>query len=134
MTESSRTSIRPNPNGDWPRVDPTAYVDPIAQVIGKAETYFSWKMPVNEANDLVRWWEKEGMQIRKRQLPVVEHKFKSVLISMFTHASVDIRGFDQYGVLKLLGYSLPRKVVECLSVWMQKGQYTPKLNAGKDPK
>ena len=34
MAESSRTSIRPNPNGDWPRVDPTAYVDPTAQVIG----------------------------------------------------------------------------------------------------
>lgn len=34
MTESSRTSIRPNPNGDWPKVDPTAYIDPTAQVIG----------------------------------------------------------------------------------------------------
>ena len=134
MTESSRTSIRPNPNGDWPRVDPTAYVDPIAQVIGKAETYFSWKMPVNEANDLVRWWEKEGLQIKKNQLPIVEHKFRNVLISMFTQTRIDVQGFNQYGGLKMLGYSLPRKVVECLSVWLQDGQRTPKSNTGKYPK
>lgn len=34
MAESSRTSIRQNPNGDWPQVDPTAYIDPSAQIIG----------------------------------------------------------------------------------------------------
>ena len=34
MAESLKTSIRPNPNGDWPKVDPTAYIDPMAQVIG----------------------------------------------------------------------------------------------------
>ena len=85
----------------------------------KTNSNFSWKMPINEANDLARWWENKGMQIRKRQLPIVEHKFESVLISMFTHARVDVRGFDQYGGLKLLGYSLPRKVVECLSIWLQ---------------
>ena len=26
--------IRPNPAGDWPRIDPTAFVDPSAQIIG----------------------------------------------------------------------------------------------------
>ena len=88
----------------------------------------------NEANDLARWWENKGMQIRERQLPVVEHKFGSVLISMFTHARVEVRGFGQYEGLKLLGYSLPRKVVECLSVWLQDGQHTPKLNTRKEPK
>ena len=34
MAESSKQSLRPNPNGDWPKVDPTAYIDPTAQVIG----------------------------------------------------------------------------------------------------
>ncbi len=34
MEISSNTSLRCNPNGDWPGVDPTAYVDPSAQVIG----------------------------------------------------------------------------------------------------
>jgi len=28
-------SLRANPNGDWPDVDPTAYIDPTARVIGK---------------------------------------------------------------------------------------------------
>lgn len=27
-------SLRPNPNGDWPQVDPAAYIDPTAQIIG----------------------------------------------------------------------------------------------------
>lgn len=26
--------LRPNPNGDWPKVDPTSYIDPTAQIIG----------------------------------------------------------------------------------------------------
>lgn len=26
--------VRPNPNGDWPEIDPTAFVDPSAQIIG----------------------------------------------------------------------------------------------------
>ena len=34
MEKISNTSLRCNPNGDWPDVDPTAYVDPSAQVIG----------------------------------------------------------------------------------------------------
>jgi carbonic anhydrase/acetyltransferase-like protein (isoleucine patch superfamily) len=34
MTEGLRQPIRPNPNDDWPQVDPTAYIDPTAQVIG----------------------------------------------------------------------------------------------------
>jgi carbonic anhydrase len=34
MAERIKTSIRPNPRGDWPQVDPTAYIDPTARVIG----------------------------------------------------------------------------------------------------
>ena len=34
MAEKLKTSTRPNPNGDRPEVDPTAYIDPMAQVIG----------------------------------------------------------------------------------------------------
>lgn len=33
MTSPGRT-VRPNPRGDWPEIDPSAYVDPTAQVIG----------------------------------------------------------------------------------------------------
>lgn len=34
MIELLKTSIRPNPNGDWPQIDSTAYVDSTAQIIG----------------------------------------------------------------------------------------------------
>lgn len=34
MTENAKQSIRPNPNGDLPKVDTTAYIDPTAQIIG----------------------------------------------------------------------------------------------------
>jgi len=34
MTEVLRGLIRPNPQGDWPQVDSTAYVDLTAQIIG----------------------------------------------------------------------------------------------------
>ena len=34
-TTTSQTGIRPNPNGDWPEVDPTSFVDPSAQIMGK---------------------------------------------------------------------------------------------------
>lgn len=33
MTKSAK-NIRPNPRGDWPQIDQSAYVDPSAQVIG----------------------------------------------------------------------------------------------------
>jgi carbonic anhydrase/acetyltransferase-like protein (isoleucine patch superfamily) len=34
MAEGPKNSIRPNPHGDWPQVDSTAYVDLTAQIIG----------------------------------------------------------------------------------------------------
>src|SRR5512133_1283821 len=34
-SEVPKTGIRPNPVGDRPQVDPTAFVDPSAQVMGK---------------------------------------------------------------------------------------------------
>lgn len=35
MRSKSNIFLRPNPNGDWPQVDSTAYIDPTAQIIGK---------------------------------------------------------------------------------------------------
>jgi carbonic anhydrase/acetyltransferase-like protein (isoleucine patch superfamily) len=34
MNKSVNTSLRPNPAGDWPQVDMTAYIDPTAVIIG----------------------------------------------------------------------------------------------------
>lgn len=100
----------------------------------KSDRYFSWKMPIHEANDLVRWWDNEGIRLKKRQLPVVDYRCGSVLISMNTQARVEVRAFDQYGRLKNLGYSLPRKVVEYLSVWLKDVQQARKPIDGKEAK
>ena len=35
MSENRSVSLRPNPNGEMPVVDPTAYIDQSAQIIGK---------------------------------------------------------------------------------------------------
>jgi carbonic anhydrase/acetyltransferase-like protein (isoleucine patch superfamily) len=34
MTSDSSMSLRSNPQGDWPQVDPSAYIDPAARLIG----------------------------------------------------------------------------------------------------
>jgi len=34
VSHVTRENLRPNPSGDWPEVDPTAYIDPSAQIIG----------------------------------------------------------------------------------------------------
>lgn len=35
MRRNSDILLQPNPNGDWPQVDPTAYIDPTAKIVGK---------------------------------------------------------------------------------------------------
>jgi carbonic anhydrase/acetyltransferase-like protein (isoleucine patch superfamily) len=35
MRRNSDILLQPNPNGDWPQVDPTAYIDPTARIVGK---------------------------------------------------------------------------------------------------
>ncbi|MHC4192834.1 MAG: gamma carbonic anhydrase family protein, partial [Planctomycetota bacterium] len=35
MRRNSDILLHPNPNGDWPQVDPTAYIDPTARIVGK---------------------------------------------------------------------------------------------------
>ncbi len=34
MLKNFKTSIQPNPNGDWPQVNPTAHIDATARIIG----------------------------------------------------------------------------------------------------
>lgn len=33
-TQVPKNGVRPNPVGDWPKIDPTAFVDPSAQIMG----------------------------------------------------------------------------------------------------
>jgi hypothetical protein len=83
-------------------------------------SYLCWQIPKNEAESLAKWWAIEGSQIRKKQRPVREKKFGSVLISMFTCSGlVNVKGLAKYGKPNMLGYSLPRTVVKKLSAWLQ---------------
>ena len=80
----------------------------------RSSRYYSWEIPVDEANDLARWWEKEGADIKNGQLPVIGKKFGKVLISMFAQARVEVRPIDRFGRPKFRAYSLPRVVIELL--------------------
>lgn len=80
---------------------------------------FCWKIPIQEADDLAKWWLTDGVQIRKEDTPVLNRRCDRILISMFTLEGVEVRVLNQYGKLKLRGYSLPRKVVEYLGSWLQ---------------
>lgn len=86
------------------------------------DRYLGWKMYVKNAIDLARWWRNEGQQTKKKQLPVIDYKYFSILISMFTQARVEVRSFDQYGRISFLGFSFPRKVIEHLDGWLQDRQ------------
>ena len=86
----------------------------------KRSSYLCWKIPINEAESLAKWWAIEGSKIRKKQLPVREKKFGSVLISMFTCSGlVNVKGLVKYGKPNMLGYSLPRAVVKKLNAWLR---------------
>lgn len=90
------------------------------------DRYLGWKMSVKNAIDLAKWWRNEGQQTKKKQLPVIDYKFFSILISMSTQAKVEVRSFDQYGRISSLGFSFPRKVVEYMGCWLQDGQQSQK--------
>ncbi|MCK5256645.1 MAG: hypothetical protein KAQ81_11515 [Deltaproteobacteria bacterium] len=94
---------------------------------------FSWKIPIQEADDLAKWWLTDGVQIRKEDVPVLNRRCGRILISMFTSSFVEVRVLNQYGKLKLRGYSLPVEVVENVASWMRNGQcYLKSSNEQRD--
>jgi len=85
----------------------------------RSSRYYSWEMPVDEANDLARWWENEGAAIKNGQLPVIDRKFGKVLISMFAQARVKARPIDRFGRPKFRAYSFPRAAIESLAASLE---------------
>ena len=85
----------------------------------RSSRYYSWEMPVDEANELARWWENEGTNIKNEQLPVIDRKFGKVLISMFAQARVEARPIDRFGRPKFRAYCLPRAVIESLAASLE---------------
>ena len=81
--------------------------------------YYSWEMPVEEADDLARWWKNEGVDIKNGQFPVIDKKYGMVLVSMFAQARVEARPIDRFGRPKFRAYSLPRVVIESLAASLE---------------
>jgi len=70
-----------------------------------------WTMPLQHARDLARWWQAEGAELGAAQVPLRDRRFQSVSLSIFTLATVEVRGLDSLGRPKLEAYSLPRSLV-----------------------
>jgi hypothetical protein len=89
----------------------------------RSSRYYSWEIPVDEANELARWWKNEAEDIENGQFPIVDKKFGKVLISMFVQTRVEMRPLGRFGRPKFHTYSLPRTVVESLVTFL--GQVRP---------
>lgn len=93
--------------------------------------FLSWKLDLDEARDLARWWTSHGERILPRDLPIRQIRAGGVLISMFALGFLDARGLDKLGRPKMHGYSLPREVVELLAIQMAKAQRERKPSGQK---
>lgn len=85
----------------------------------KDERYRSWKMPKAVAEELIFWW-KRLKQSKGKKFPIRE-KTKICEFSMNTEKYIEVREFDSLGRYKMIGWSLPKEVVEELINWDRKG-------------
>ena len=81
----------------------------------KGSAYLSWILPKEIVDELISWWKK--LQKNKNiQLPIIE-KTEICEFNMFTEKSIDIRESVSFRGLTLVGYLLPKVVVEELIYW-----------------
>ncbi len=85
---------------------------------GENESGRTWQMPIQEARDLARWWRMESPQVKSGRTPLNDLRVGDILVSMFAPTLIHVRGLDKYGNVRLVGYSLPRDVVEHLATWL----------------
>ena len=90
------------------------------------ERYLYWVMPTQEAEDLARWWNDGGADLRAGDLPVADCRCRSVAVSAHTMNRIEVRSLDSRGRPSMIGYSLPRDAVAAL----HRGEAS-KPNAGK---
>lgn len=75
----------------------------------------SWKLPKEAIEELICWWKK----LRKSKnihFPIKEMT-KICEFNMYTEKYIDIRELDSQCRLKMVGWSLPKVVVEELIDW-----------------
>ena len=90
--------------------------------------YLSWTLTAGQAEELAEWWMSQGCNTGLTDLPIRNLQVGCVLISMVTLETIDVRGLDAHNRPKLQGHSLPREVIEFLSMWM-----TAEQQSGKRP-
>ena len=76
-----------------------------------------WRMPIQEAVDLARWWRMENNDVKNGPKEIRNKKVGSVLVSMFVPTLIHVRGLGKFGNITIVGYSFPRAVVEYLASW-----------------
>jgi hypothetical protein len=74
-------------------------------------------MSRDHANDLARWWSSEDIRVKCGERPIRDKECGNVLVSMFTPSMIHVRVRDRFGNIKVVGYSLPRAVLEQLHRW-----------------
>ncbi|HSV99015.1 MAG TPA: hypothetical protein VLI39_02515 [Sedimentisphaerales bacterium] len=94
------------------------------------ERYLCWVMPTQEAEDLARWWNDGGVDLRAGDLPVADCRCRSVAVSAHTVNRIEVRSLDPQGRPSMIGYSLPRNAVAALAAALSRGEAS-KPNAGK---
>jgi len=77
--------------------------------------YLSWILPKDIVDELISWW-KRIQKNQNIQLPIKE-KTDICEFNMFTKKSIDIRESVSFRGLTLVGYLLPKVIVEELIDW-----------------
>jgi len=98
--------------------------------------YRCWTMSVQEAENLVEWWKRDGMHLGDGNSPVRNLRTGNILISMFAPTLIQVRMFTDSGDIKQVRCSLPREVVEHLAAWMCRqtaGKQEKSMDEGCDP-
>jgi hypothetical protein len=74
-----------------------------------------WKLPKEVVEELISWWER--LRKNKNMRFPIKKKTKICEFTMYTENYIEIREFDNLGRYKMIGFSLPKDVVEELVNW-----------------
>jgi hypothetical protein len=76
-------------------------------------SYLSWRLTKKVVEELIFWW-KKIKEKRNIHFPIKE-KIEICEFTMYTENYIEIREFDSLGRYKMIGWSLPKVVVEELN-------------------
>lgn len=82
----------------------------------KCSSCLCWKIPINVIEELIKWWKE------KKQIKVdcsKEEKRGHVQFYIYLDESVKVEELDDLGRPKLVGWCLPRIVIDELNKWWE---------------